>query len=112
MVRGRSAPCAAVQSSRATIDMPVAPDGRWPPVYDAQQLADIIGDLAGADDFDARFWDLRRVLDGEVFQSRAVRGAGADGCGRACSSFALERLSSLLRSGAYTCPSSRSARPF
>lgn len=53
--------------------MLVAPEGRWPPVYDADGLADVISDLAGADDFDARFWDLRPAADGEVFQGDVVR---------------------------------------
>ncbi|MDH5671173.1 MAG: hypothetical protein OEZ06_03435 [Myxococcales bacterium] len=49
------------------------PEGRWPPVYDAQGLADVIDGLAGASDFDTRFWDLRPRVQGEVFQGDLVQ---------------------------------------
>jgi hypothetical protein len=48
------------------------PEGRWPPVYDADGLADVIRDLAGAPDND-RFWLLGRFPPREVFQGDAVR---------------------------------------
>jgi hypothetical protein len=52
--------------------MIVAAEGRWPPVYDAHGLAEVIADLATAPDFEARFWDLRSRRAAEVFQGDLV----------------------------------------
>lgn len=49
-----------------------SPEGRWPPVYDADGLARVIDDLAGAPDFDARFWELRPWSASEVCQGDVV----------------------------------------
>lgn len=35
-------------------------DGRWPPVYDADDLVDQIKDLTSRDDFEVRFYEWRR----------------------------------------------------
>lgn len=35
-------------------------DGRWPPVYDADDLVDQIKDLTSREDFEARFYEWRR----------------------------------------------------
>jgi hypothetical protein len=52
--------------------MVVATEGRWPPVYDADGLAKVITDLAGSADFNARFWELRARMVGEVFHGDVV----------------------------------------
>lgn len=50
--------------------MTVGPEGRWPPIYDADGLAAVIRELAKADDFEARFWflsfDASEVCQGDV----------------------------------------------
>src|SRR5690349_3556114 len=52
--------------------MIMAPEGRWPPVYDAEDLAACIDELVRAEDFDARFWDLRPIDPGDVFQGDVI----------------------------------------
>ncbi len=47
-------------------------EGRWPPVYDAEDLAEEIRELAAAEDFDARFWTLR-AIDGTPCQGDVVQ---------------------------------------
>jgi hypothetical protein len=52
----------------------VPPEGRWPPIYDAEGLRDVILELARAEDIEARFWDLRPrddVYQGDVVQLTA-----------------------------------------
>ncbi len=54
--------------------MIVPPEGRWPPVYDADGLAREIRALAAAPDFEARFWDMRTTTStcqGDVVELEA-----------------------------------------
>lgn len=54
--------------------MIVPPEGRWPPIYDAEGLKEVILELAQADDMEARFWDLRPredVCQGDVIRLAA-----------------------------------------
>lgn len=54
--------------------MIVPPEGRWPPIYDADGLKAVILELAKAEDIEARFWDLRAredVCQGDVIQLAA-----------------------------------------
>lgn len=51
--------------------MIVPPEGRWPPIYDADGLAVVIRELARSEEFDARFWDLRPIES--VCQGDVVR---------------------------------------
>ncbi len=54
--------------------MIVSPEGRWPPVYDEDDLKAQIRRLTGGD-FDATFWDLRAVpgvYQGDVVSLRSA----------------------------------------
>lgn len=43
--------------------MITTPEGRWPPIYDAEGLDSAIRALITSVDFDSRFWDLRELTD-------------------------------------------------
>ncbi|HBQ09656.1 MAG TPA: hypothetical protein DEF51_00195 [Myxococcales bacterium] len=52
--------------------MIITPEGRWPPVYDAEDLARTIRELVRAEDMEARFWSLRS-LDDDACQGDVIR---------------------------------------
>ena len=54
------------------MDPAIEPQGRWPPVYSAEDLAREIASLTSAKDFDARFWLLSLVHPEGVYQGDIV----------------------------------------
>lgn len=47
-------------------------EGRWPPIYDFEQLAEYIDELARDDAFDARFYLLTSLAEPQVCQGDVV----------------------------------------